>query len=95
MYQPLSTSTHEIRLVHILPASYGEPISISLSHEDLDLTAQPVYEALSYEWGPEIVSMETIKVVSHDQGSIHQNQKEPLLGATESSTQISREGHLD
>ncbi|KAH9214939.1 heterokaryon incompatibility protein-domain-containing protein [Leptodontidium sp. 2 PMI_412] len=57
IYHPLSPSTREIRLLHILPEQPGslllgpDPISCVLSHVSLD--DKPTYHALSYMWDDE------------------------------------------
>ncbi|PVH87903.1 hypothetical protein DL98DRAFT_581133 [Cadophora sp. DSE1049] len=57
IYHPLSPSTREIRLLHILPEQPGslllgpDPISCVLSHVSLD--DKPTYHALSYTWDDE------------------------------------------
>ncbi|KAH7369749.1 heterokaryon incompatibility protein-domain-containing protein [Rhexocercosporidium sp. MPI-PUGE-AT-0058] len=57
IYQPLSPSTREIRLLHILPEQPGslllgpDPISCVLSHVSLE--DKPTYHALSYTWDDE------------------------------------------
>jgi hypothetical protein len=49
MTMPLDASLSEIRILHILPAEDGLPLSCIL--ETVSLDANPSYEALSYHWG--------------------------------------------
>ncbi|CZR66859.1 uncharacterized protein PAC_16760 [Phialocephala subalpina] len=48
-YNPLNVSTHEIRIVHILPGAWGEDIACELRTTSLD--GAPIYQTLSYVWG--------------------------------------------
>lgn len=49
VYEPLDTSTKQIRLITILPGSGCSAIRCEL--QSVDLAMNPRYEALSYEWG--------------------------------------------
>lgn len=63
VYEKLDHSKRQIRVVHILPGSWTEPISCGL--EVVSLDDNPAYEALSYVWGdPDIavpIILETCK----------------------------------
>lgn len=48
-YLPLTEATNEIRLLHLLPASFDEVICCRLQHAELDETLN--FTALSYTWG--------------------------------------------
>ncbi|KLU91790.1 hypothetical protein MAPG_10738 [Magnaporthiopsis poae ATCC 64411] len=50
MYQTLDTSTHEIRLLRLLPGNLSDSIETELITTTLDIQSIP-FEALSYVWG--------------------------------------------
>ena len=49
IYEDLDFSERQIRLLHLLPGSWEEPICCSLQVVSLD--EKPVYQGLSYAWG--------------------------------------------
>ncbi|KUJ13322.1 HET-domain-containing protein, partial [Mollisia scopiformis] len=49
-YNPLDTLQSEIRLISLQPSQHDNDIECQLLSANLD--EQPVFEALSYEWGP-------------------------------------------
>jgi hypothetical protein len=56
LYPPLASFANEIRLLRLEPRSRTETIACTLSHVDLhDPQHPPLYEALSYMWGPKNV----------------------------------------
>ncbi|KAF2094594.1 HET-domain-containing protein, partial [Rhizodiscina lignyota] len=61
VYQPLSISKKQIRLIRISGSGDG-PIECLIRHVDLDATTQkwPTYRALSYTWGPATPSFEIL-----------------------------------
>ncbi|EWY84622.1 hypothetical protein FOYG_12052 [Fusarium oxysporum NRRL 32931] len=48
-YQPLDLAKRQIRILHILPGQYGDPVRCTL--HAMSLYDNPCYEALSYSWG--------------------------------------------
>ncbi|KAH7473185.1 hypothetical protein FOMA001_g12636 [Fusarium oxysporum f. sp. matthiolae] len=48
-YQPLDLAKRQIRILHILPGQYGDPVRCTL--HTMSLYDNPCYEALSYSWG--------------------------------------------
>jgi len=52
-YSPLD-GDRTIRLLTLSPGNHNEPISLTITHASLD--QQPIYEALSYVWGPPLPS---------------------------------------
>jgi hypothetical protein len=51
IYKPLNKIKKQIRLITLLPGPQSSDIRCILQIVELDLTAKPHYEALSYEWG--------------------------------------------
>lgn len=51
MYTYLALDPEEIRILTVLPGTFGSEIHIELSHTELDVNNPPSYEALSYTWG--------------------------------------------
>ncbi|KAE9380715.1 HET-domain-containing protein [Stipitochalara longipes BDJ] len=51
LYHPLNSDTHEIRVLRIEPLE-PDAVDIRCSLEIVSLNTAPVYQALSYEWGP-------------------------------------------
>ncbi|KAI1085067.1 heterokaryon incompatibility protein-domain-containing protein [Whalleya microplaca] len=51
-YIPLDHTRQDIRLLHLLPGQYLDPISCRLSHNHLD--DNPTYTASSYVWGDKV-----------------------------------------
>jgi len=49
IYEDLDSSERQIRLLHLLPGSWEEPICCSLQVVSLD--DKPLYQGLSYAWG--------------------------------------------
>ncbi|KAI0381777.1 heterokaryon incompatibility protein-domain-containing protein [Hypomontagnella monticulosa] len=48
-FLPLDHARQEIRVLHLLPGQFSDPISCRLSHDSLE--GNPTYIALSYVWG--------------------------------------------
>ncbi|KAG7407553.1 hypothetical protein ACKAV7_012797 [Fusarium commune] len=48
-YRPLDLAKRQIRILHILPGQYGDPVRCTL--HTVSLYDNPCYEALSYSWG--------------------------------------------
>ncbi|KAH7385000.1 heterokaryon incompatibility protein-domain-containing protein [Cadophora sp. MPI-SDFR-AT-0126] len=63
MYQPLSKTAFEIRLLQLLPASLSSDIRVLISITPFEDSNLPDYEALSYTWGstedPQMISVGT------------------------------------
>ncbi|KAL9629274.1 MAG: hypothetical protein Q9204_005368 [Flavoplaca sp. TL-2023a] len=51
MYPYRALDLEEIRILTLLPGTFGSEIHIQLSHVELDPYNPPSYEALSYTWG--------------------------------------------
>jgi hypothetical protein len=51
VYSPLQASSEKIRLLTLLPGSFGRDIRCQLHETYLDKNSSPRYEALSYAWG--------------------------------------------
>ncbi|KAL9034725.1 MAG: hypothetical protein Q9180_005250, partial [Flavoplaca navasiana] len=51
MYIYGALEQEEIRILTVLPGTFGSEIHIELSHVKLDINKPPSYEALSYTWG--------------------------------------------
>ncbi|KAL8884389.1 MAG: hypothetical protein Q9215_007550 [Flavoplaca cf. flavocitrina] len=51
MYIYGALGQEEIRILTVLPGTFGSEIHIELSHVKLDINNPPSYEALSYTWG--------------------------------------------
>lgn len=52
-YEAIDSSKAEIRIIHLLPGEFDDPISIELVPVSLLSSPPPQYEALSYVWGQE------------------------------------------
>ncbi|KAI4270803.1 MAG: hypothetical protein LQ337_006463 [Flavoplaca oasis] len=51
MYTYQALDLTEIRILTLLPGTFGSEIHVELSHVKLDINNPPSYEALSYTWG--------------------------------------------
>lgn len=63
-YQPLDLARRQIRILHLMPGNFEDPIHTTLSLAYLE--DHPQYEALSYVWGDPNVCM-SITVNGKDQ----------------------------
>ncbi|KAE8443919.1 hypothetical protein EG329_001229 [Mollisiaceae sp. DMI_Dod_QoI] len=52
-YSPLNEDLHEIRLLHLLPGIFPDPIHLELEAVSFTHDNVPKFEALSYAWGSE------------------------------------------
>lgn len=50
-YEPIDSSNEQIRIIHLLPGEFDDPISIELVPVSLSSDPTPQYDALSYVWG--------------------------------------------
>lgn len=53
LYEPIDSSKEEIRIIHLHPGKFEDPISIELVLVSLSRDPRPHYDALSYVWGRE------------------------------------------
>jgi hypothetical protein len=51
LYSRLDPASSEIRLVHIQPGAWDDPILCEMEVVSLDSSPSPIYETLSYAWG--------------------------------------------
>lgn len=61
LYKPLHETKPSIRLLYLHSGNFGSPIRCTLSRAILD--HNPIYEALSYEWGPPATEPDVTRVV--------------------------------